>query len=155
MSNATVLVVDDEPLIRWSLVSRLRDEGVRTLEAATAADAVAQHGEGADLVLLDVGLPDASGLSVLTQLKYADPDTLVIMLTAETGVDAAVEAMKHGAFHYATKPFDLDEVMLVVSKALETTHLQREVRTLRGRRNRTDRRASSVRARPRCASASS
>jgi DNA-binding NtrC family response regulator len=133
MSNATVLVVDDEPLIRWSLVSRLRDEGVRTLEAATAADAVAQHREGADLVLLDVGLPDASGLSVLTQIKYADPDTLVIMLTAETGVDAAVEAMKHGAFHYATKPFDLDEVMLVVSKALETTHLRREVRTLRAR----------------------
>ena len=133
MPRATVLVVDDESLIRWSLVSRLKEEGYQTLEAGTAADAVAQHREGADLVLLDVGLPDASGLTVLAQIKDADPDTLVIMLTAETGVETAVEAMKAGAFHYATKPFDLDEVMLVVGKALETTQLRREVRTLRAR----------------------
>ena len=67
MPRATVLVVDDESLIRWSLVSRLKEEGYQTLEAGTAADAVAQHREGADLVLLDVGLPDASGLTVLAQ----------------------------------------------------------------------------------------
>ncbi len=133
MSHATVLVVDDEPLIRWSLVSRLKQEGYRTLEAGTAADAISQHREGADLVLLDIGLPDADGLTVLKQIKEADPDTLVIMLTANTGVETAVNAMKHGAFHYANKPFDLDEVMMVVEKALETTQLRREVRTLRAR----------------------
>jgi two-component system response regulator AtoC len=134
MPNATVLVVDDEPLIRWSLVNRLKDEGYRTLEAGTGAEAVSQHRDGnADLVLLDFALPDSNGLTVLKQIKEADPDTLVIMLTAHTGVATAVEAMKNGAFHYANKPFDLDEVMMLVEKALETTQLRREVRVLRAR----------------------
>ena len=133
MPNATVLVVDDEPLIRWSLVNRLKEEGYRTIEAGTASEAVAQHRDGADLVLLDFALPDANGLSVLKQIKDTDPDTLVIMLTANTDVGTAVEAMKGGAFHYANKPFDLDEVVLLVEKALETTQLRREVRVLRAR----------------------
>ena len=134
MPNATVLVVDDEPLIRWSLVNRLKEEGYRTLEAGTANDAVAQHRDhGADLILLDYAMPDANGLAVLKQVKDTDPDTLVIMLTANTEVGIAVEAMKSGAFHYANKPFDLDEVMLLVEKALETTQLRREVRVLRAR----------------------
>ena len=133
MPNATVLVVDDEPLIRWSLVNRLKEEGYRTLEAGTAGDAVAQHRDGADLVLLDFALPDANGLTVLKQIKDNDPDTLVIMLTANTEVGTAVEAMKAGAFHYANKPFDLDEIVLLVEKALETTNLKREVRVLRAR----------------------
>jgi two-component system response regulator AtoC len=133
MPNATVLVVDDEPLIRWSLVNRLKEEGYRTVEAGNASDAVAHHRDGVDIVLLDFALPDANGLEVLKQVKQADPDTLVIMLTANTEVGTAVSAMKHGAFHYANKPFDLDEVMLLVEKALETTQLRREVRTLRAR----------------------
>jgi len=133
MPNATVLVVDDEPLIRWSLVNRLKEEGYRTLEAGSAGDAVARHRDGADLVLLDFALPDANGLAVLKQIKDTDPDTLVIMLTANTEVGTAVEAMKAGAFHYANKPFDLDEIMLLVEKALETTQLRREVRVLRAR----------------------
>ncbi len=133
MPNATVLVVDDEPLIRWSLVNRLKEEGYRTVEAGTAGDAVAHHRDGVDLILLDFALPDANGLEVLKQVKETDPDTLVIMLTATTDVGTAVTAMKQGAFHYANKPFDLDEIMLLVEKALETTHLRREVRTLRAR----------------------
>ncbi|MGE0866258.1 MAG: sigma-54-dependent transcriptional regulator [Vicinamibacterales bacterium] len=133
MAHSTILIVDDEQLIRWSLASRLKDEGYRVLEAGTAADAVSLHREGVDLVLLDIGLPDGSGLSVLKQIKETDPDTLVIMLTGQTGIQTAVEAMKNGAFHYANKPFDLDEVTLLVEKALETTQLRREVRTLRAR----------------------
>ena len=133
MSNATVLVVDDEPLIRWALVNRLKEEGYRTLEAGTAGEAVGLHREGVDLVLLDFALPDANGLEVLKQVKETDPDTLVIMLTANTDVGTAVAAMKQGAFHYANKPFDLDEIVLLVEKALETTQLRREVRTLRAR----------------------
>ena len=133
MPNATVLVVDDEPLIRWSLVNRLKEEGYRTAEAGTANDAIAQHRDGADLVMLDFALPDANGLAVLKHIKETDPDTLVIMLTANTEVGTAVEAMKNGAFHYANKPFDLDEIMLLVEKALETTQLRREVRVLRAR----------------------
>ena len=133
MPNATVLVVDDEPLIRWALVNRLKEESYRTVEAGTASEAVALHREGVDLILLDFALPDANGLEVLTQVKQTDPDTLVIMLTANTDVGTAVAAMKQGAFHYANKPFDLDEIVLLVEKALETTQLRREVRTLRAR----------------------
>jgi len=131
MPSPTILVVDDEQLIRWTLTSRLTDEGYRVFEAENAANALKRVREGVDLVLLDYRLPDSDGLTVLKQIKENDPDTLVIMLTAFSNVDTAVEAMRQGAYHYANKPFNVDEIVLVVEKALETTQLRREVRALR------------------------
>jgi len=101
MAKPTILVVDDEHLIRWSLSDRLTQEGYRVVQAQTAREALERHGEGVDLVLLDYRLPDGDGLMVLKKIKEHDADTLVILLTAFSSVDMAVEAMKAGAYHYA------------------------------------------------------
>ena len=134
MKTPTVLVVDDEPLIRFALHDRLTADGYRVVEAGTAADALSKSQDGVDLVLLDYKLPDGDGLTVLKKIKERDPDALVILLTAFASVETAVEAMKQGAYHFANKPFNLDEIALLVEKALETTRLRREVRTLRATR---------------------
>ena len=131
MQAATILVVDDESLIRYALTERLTAEGYRVLEAETVAGALAKSEEGVDLVLLDYRLPDGDGLAVLKRIKERDPDTLVILLTAYSSVETAIEAIKQGAYHYVNKPFNLDEIVLLVEKALETTRLRREVRSLR------------------------
>ena len=131
MQSATILVVDDEALIRWSLSERLKSDGYHVVEAETGAAALERLRDGVDLVLLDYRLPDTDGLTVLREIKKADPDVLVILLTSFVSVETAVEAMKLGAFHYANKPFNLDEVSATVSRALETTRLRREVRELR------------------------
>ncbi len=131
MANATVLVVDDEALVRWSLRERLAQDRYTVLEAGTAAAALDQAGEAVDLILLDYRLPDSDGLVVLRKVKELYPDTLVILMTAHSTVENAVEAMKLGAFHYINKPFNVDEVALLVEKALETSRLRREVKSLR------------------------
>jgi DNA-binding NtrC family response regulator len=131
MSGARILVVDDEELIRWSLVERMKADGYDVVEAGTGAEALEHARDGVDLVLLDYKLPDTDGVTVLRRIKELDPDALVILLTAYASVETAVDAMKEGAFHFANKPFDLDDVAFLVSRALETTQLRREVRRLR------------------------
>ena len=130
MAKATLLIVDDEDLVRWSLRERFSREGYTVVEAGTAAGGVEQA-LGADLVLLDYKLPDGDGLTVLRRIKELAPDTLVILMTAFSTIENAVDAMRHGAYDYLNKPFDLDEVVLTVDKALETSRLRSEVRAFR------------------------
>jgi DNA-binding NtrC family response regulator len=132
LPSATVLVVDDDALVRWSVKDRLTHEGLTVLEAMTAAAALEQASEAVDLILLDYRLPDADGLTVLKKIKALYPDTLVVMMTAHSTIDTAVEAIKAGAFHYITKPFDVEDLTLLVHNALQGHRLRREVKFLRG-----------------------
>jgi len=101
------------------------------LEAGTGQEAFEQFGAGVDLVFLDYRLPDTDGLTILKEMKRLDGDVPVVLLTSFVNVETAVEAMKLGAFHFANKPFNLDEIAALAARALETTRLRREVRQLR------------------------
>jgi DNA-binding NtrC family response regulator len=136
MPHANILIVDDESLVRWSLKERLTAEGYDILEAETAKAALEQAAAGVDLIQLDFTLPDGDGISIRRQVKQQTPETLVILMTGFSTIESAVEAMKLGAFHYVNKPFNLDEVVMLVEKALETSQLRREVRALRSSQGR-------------------
>jgi two-component system response regulator AtoC len=124
MPKATILIVDDEALIRWSVRERLRADGYAVIEAGTGQEALDRLADGIDLVLLDYRLPDTDGLSVLRKIKERDQSILVVMLTAYASVDTAAQAMKYGAYHFAHKPFNLDEVAATVGRGLETARTQ-------------------------------
>ena len=123
-----ILVVDDEKLIRWSLKERMTREGHSVREAEDGKSAAAAlDAELPDLVLLDMKLPDTDGLTILRSILDRAPQLPVIIITAYSTVDTAVEAMRVGAYDYISKPFDMDELTMTVKRALEASTLRREV----------------------------
>lgn len=132
MTDKRILVVDDEESVRWALRKAMEGAGYRVdLAADGPAGLVAASDPGVELVLLDVRLPGQDGLELLREVRKRRPDLPVIMMTAYGTLQVAVEAMKLGAYDYIGKPFDTDEVLLVVQKALEAQALALEVARLR------------------------
>ena len=129
-----ILLVDDEDTIRLFLEKTLREEGYEALTAATGAEALEiTRSELPDLVLLDLKLPDMSGLEVLRQIKEEVPEVCVIMLTAFGDIETAVTAMKKDAFDFVSKPVNLEQLLMTIEKGLESRKLTRELFELRRR----------------------
>jgi two-component system response regulator AtoC len=127
----SALIVDDEVGARESLRMILKNN-YEVFLAKDAEEAMLQIKEHSpDVILLDIILPDLDGLKLLEKIRQNEPDAIVIMITATKTVKTAVEAMKLGAYDYVTKPFDVDELRLIVSRALSTQALEQEVRYLR------------------------
>jgi two-component system response regulator PilR (NtrC family) len=123
-----VLIVDDEEVLRDVLDAVLRREGFDIVTAASGEEAlnVLDSTEEVDLVILDVMLPGISGIDTLRAIRISNPALPVIVITAFSSIDGAIEAMKQGAFHYIPKPFKNEEVVITVNKALEQRRLTRE-----------------------------
>ncbi|MEJ2217737.1 MAG: sigma-54 dependent transcriptional regulator [Gemmatimonadota bacterium] len=131
-ASPTLLVVDDEPKIRRILELSLTDLGYRILGAADAAEAERLlAAEPVDLVLADLQLPDRSGIELLERIRATYADLPVILITAYGSVESAVRAIKLGAFDYVVKPFAVEEIEALVSRALGSVRAERENAYLR------------------------
>ena len=126
----TILVVEDEEKLRRVIELQLRTAGFEVEKAGSAEEAL-QLCDKADLILTDLRLPGLSGLELLTQLQRQNSHTPVIVMTAFSSVETAVEAMRAGAVDFLPKPFSLDHLMTVVNKAVELRNLRDENRELR------------------------
>ncbi|MDP2897647.1 MAG: sigma-54 dependent transcriptional regulator [bacterium] len=128
----SILVVDDEQSMRIFLTNILLKENYSVVTASSGAEAVNRVTcDEPDVVLLDLRLPDMDGMTVLEKIKKALPAVPVIIITAHGGVQSAVEAMKKGAYHYLTKPFKVDELLIMIERALDREILRREISHLR------------------------
>jgi nitrogen regulation protein NR(I) len=122
----SILLVDDEPNVLYSLEKCLRQDGLTILTAQTATDGIeAVSAHDPDVVICDVRLPDMSGLDAFLKMREIDPRLPVIIITAHAATDVAIEAMKRGAFDYLPKPYDLTELKQTVANALELSRLSR------------------------------
>jgi two-component system nitrogen regulation response regulator GlnG len=132
-----ILVADDDQSVRWVLAKALEEVGHTVVQASGGNEALRMLKEGADIAFVDLCMPDIDGLSVLTRARESGIAAPIIIITAQNTMDNAIEAMKRGAYDYITKPFNIDEVRSLASRALEmsrmSTDMHRLERELRGR----------------------
>ena len=127
-----ILIVDDEEVLRDVLDAVLRREGFEIIPAASGEEALSiLDNQDVDLAILDIMLPGISGIDTLRAIRISNPSLPVIVITAFSSIDGAIEAMKHGAYHYIPKPFKNEEVVITVNKALEQRRLTHENERLR------------------------
>ncbi|HEB29850.1 MAG TPA: sigma-54-dependent Fis family transcriptional regulator [Spirochaetes bacterium] len=132
MAKYKVLVVDDEHLIRWSMERNLTKAGYEVECVDCGEEAIlAAESKIVDLVLLDIRLPDISGLDVLEKIKKFNRDISVIMITADDAVTTGIACMKAGAYDYVIKPVDFEELKIIVEKSLETASMKSEFMRMR------------------------
>jgi len=130
----TILIVDDEELIRWSLSEDLKNSGYKTLAAADAKEAVRiVNKEYPDLVLTDLRLGETSGLDVLKSVRADHPEIPVILMTAFADVASAIEALREGAADYIPKPLQLDGLKITIERVVETATMRRRISEARRR----------------------
>jgi len=128
---ARILVVDDEKLIRWSVGERLQRDGYEVVSAESGEEALdVLAAQAPDLMLLDVRLPGIDGLTTLQRALSVQPELAVLMMSAHSTVDIAVEAMKHGAIDFLVKPFPFQVLDAAVSRALTTVRTRRQIQAL-------------------------
>jgi two-component system, OmpR family, phosphate regulon sensor histidine kinase PhoR len=119
MNKPRILIIDDEEGLRDMLVFGLSDRGFDVATARNGEEGVALIKEmPADVVLCDIMMPGMSGIDVLTRIKQLRPETMVVMVTGYATLDTAVSAMKRGAFDYVSKPYGLDQVLVLIQRAL-------------------------------------
>ena len=132
MPNEKVLIVDDEKLIRWSVRRQVEEWGYAALEAESGTGGLAQiRAESPDLILLDVRLPDLSGIEVLREIKQNNLSIPVIMITGDPQLDDIKTAIKLGALDFIKKPLDFDELQITIANAIDRSRLRSERDSLR------------------------
>lgn len=132
MTALKILIVDDEPLMRLSMLDALEAVGHDVHAASTGTEGIDQVRKQAfDLVITDLRLPGADGLTVLKAARETHPETEVLVITAHGSVETAVGAMKLGGFDYITKPFQMDELLLIVERVGTVVGLRKENRDLK------------------------
>jgi two-component system nitrogen regulation response regulator GlnG len=133
VTPGTILVADDEESIRWVLERACTQGGHEVVSVASGGEALAAlRDRSFDVALVDIKMPDLSGLDVLSRAREGGVDTLFIIMTAQNTMANAIEATKRGAYDYLTKPFDLDQVAVLIGRALELRRLTRYLERLRG-----------------------
>ncbi len=132
LEKAKILVIDDEKLLRWSMQQNLSKEGYAVITAERGLEGLKLFiEEEPDIVLLDIHLPDISGINVLESIRKENPNAVVIMVTAFGDIETAVKTIKFGAYDFVEKPFNLEKLKLLIGKALETCSLRKEVSQFR------------------------
>jgi two-component system, NtrC family, response regulator AtoC len=132
MAQKRILIVDDDKLVRWTLTQKCTEFGYFSLEASSGEEALRMlQTDAVDAILLDVHLPDLSGIEVLDKLKQAGETRSVIMMTADPQLDDVKAALRLGAYDFVSKPINFDELSVTLQNALDAGELRTEVETLR------------------------